>query len=338
MKKEVNEIIEAVRCFDKQEKLGIINHLLDEQEATLESISKSLRMKKPTVYKYIGQMLNAGIVSYRKLPGKKGKMLFRMEDISLSINEKRIRDAFRIGKHGKFLIIFDVDDTLIRRSDIPEQLSKVTKNAINEAKSLLQRRGIAISMPPEELFTSEWIYSKYGNSIEWYISTYLNVSGVPNGEVKENLVKKHVKEYYRSIEITAPRCNMFKDVKPFLEKMKDNAYFAAMSNSSKKTIIEEFRSNGILRYFMRKGKPLVVGGDEIPKSKATLEAIFRMADVGPKHSFIIGDTGGDIKAAREAGIPPHKTIAISRGITPVETLEAISPKVKITESLSALAI
>ena len=63
-----------------------------------------------------------------------------------------------------------------------------------------------------------------------------------------------------------------------------------------------------------------------------------MSDIGPKHSFLIGDTGGDIKVAREAGIPINKTIAISRGITPIETLEAISPRVKIVEKLSSIRI
>jgi phosphoglycolate phosphatase-like HAD superfamily hydrolase len=280
-------------------------------------------------------MLKGGILSYRKLPGKKGKLLFKIEDISFSINQQKIKSTFNIKNQDNFLIIFDVDDTLVRRSDIPDQLSSVGKSAIKEAKLLLQEKGIPISLPPEELFSADWIYSKYGNSIEWYIKTWLSVGGAPDGEIKEMLTKKYVTEYYKNIETTAIHCELFKDVKPFLKRLKDRAYFAAMSNSSKKTIIETFRNNGVLKYFMKSGKYLIVGGDEIPKSKRTIEAIFRLADIGPKHSFVIGDTGGDIKAAREAGIPNYKTIAISRGITSIDLLKAIKPSVKTIKTLSA---
>ena len=333
MKKEINEILEKANCFDKLEKLEIMNHLLNENEATIDSISKSLGIRQSTAYKYIKQMLKAGILTCKKLPGKKGRLLFSVEDVSFSVDKQKIKNTFKEKEQENILIIFDVDDTLIRRSDIPEQLSSAGKNAVNEAKSLLQEKGMPISMPPEELFDAGWIYSKYGNSIEWYMSTWLNVSGVPDGEIKKTLVKKHVKEYYKSIEISAPHCKQFKDVKPFLEKLKSKAYFAAMSNSSKRTIIETLKNNNLLKYFVKEGKHMVIGGDEIPKSRETVKAIFKLAGIGPKHSFLIGDAGGDIKAAREAGIGSDKTIAVSRGITPVETLKSIRPSVKIIKNL-----
>ena len=333
MKKEKKELLEKIKCFDKVEKLEIVNYLIDKQEATLDSISRALRIKNSTVYKYINQMLKAGILSHRKLPGKKGKLIFKIEDVSFSINQQKIKSAFKAKEQSNLLIIFDVDDTLVRRSDIPEQLASAGKNAIKEAKLLLQEKGIPISLPPEELFSADWIFSKYGNPIEWYMITWLSVAGVPEGKIKENLVRKYVKEYYKHIEITAIHCKLFKDVKPFLEKLKDKAYFAAISNSSNKTITETFRNNNILKYFIKEGKPLIIGGDQIPKSKETIEAILKIADIGTKHSFLIGDTGGDIKVAREAGIPSYRTIAVSRKIIPIEHLKAIRPPVRIIKNL-----
>ncbi|MBI2550406.1 HAD hydrolase-like protein [Candidatus Woesearchaeota archaeon] len=337
MKKEIRKIIATVNCFDKKEKLAIINHLLTEEEATLDSISKSLGLKNSTSYKYLNQMVSAGIVSYRKLPGKKGRLLFKVEDASFSINGQRIKNAFGTGDKESQLVIFDVDDTLVRRSDIPEQLSSAGKDAIKEAEVLLQEKGIAVSLPPEELFGADWIFGKYGNPIEWYVGTWLSVSGVPDGEIKSMLIKKYVREYYKRIEKTAVHCKTFDDVGLFLETFNDRAYFAAMSNSSRKAIIETFRNNGILKYFVKEGKPLIVGGDEIPKSKETVEAILRMAEISPKQSYLIGDTGGDIRAAREAGIPASHTFAITRGITPLDQIMAIKPDVKIIKKLPDFA-
>lgn len=336
MKKEIDELLKKVKCFDNQDKLRILNHLMAENEATFDSINKELGLKKSTTYKYIKQMIKSGIISYKILPGKKGKLLFKIEDTSFSIDYKKIKELFKTKEQDDILIIFDVDDTLVRREDIVEQLGSAGKNAINEARLLLQEKGLPISMPPKQLFDAEWIHTKYGNSIEWYISTWLEVSGVPEGDIKKNLIVKHVKEYYKHIEITSPNCNLFKDVKPFLSKLKNKVYFAAISNSSKKTILETFRKNNILNHFMKNGKYLIVGGDEIPKSKETIEEIFKMSGISAKNSFMIGDTGGDIKAAREAGISQYKTIAISRDITPIETLRAIKPPVKIIKDLSEL--
>ena len=41
MKKELVEILEKANCFDKIEKLEIINYLLDENEADIETISRA---------------------------------------------------------------------------------------------------------------------------------------------------------------------------------------------------------------------------------------------------------------------------------------------------------
>jgi phosphoglycolate phosphatase-like HAD superfamily hydrolase len=334
MEKDIRKIIDHARCFDKKEKINILHFLILKNESTIEEISGSLNIRNSTVYKYLMQMMQAGIVAERKLPGKKGKSLFSIEDISFSLDQEKIKNVFGLEKNEKKLIIFDVDDTLFRRTDIPDELSFAGKNAIKEAKRIFQEKGIPVSMPPEELFNADWIHTKYGNAIEWYMRTWLSVAGVPDCDIKETLVKKYVKEYYKNIELSSINCTLFKDVIPFLEKTHSKAYFAAMSNSSKKTIIELFKVNDLLGYFSKDKSLLILGGDEIIKSKEAIQHIIRLVDIDIKNVFVVGDTGGDMKAAIEAGISPNKTYAILRGITPMESLKLIKPKIKIIENLS----
>jgi len=333
MEKDIKKIVNYAKCFDKKEKISILHFLLSENKNTVENISKVLNIKSSTVYKYLKQMIKAGIINQRKLPGKKGKLQFDINEVSFTINQKVIKNIFGLENTGKKLIIFDVDDTLIRRTDIVEELSFAAKNAIKEAKRIFQTQGIPISMAPKELFKPDWIHSKYGNSIEWYMGTLLGVAGVPECKIKEDLIRKYVKEYYNNIESSSTNCKLFEDVKPFLEKMKSETYFAAMSNSSKKSIIKMLEVNDILTYFNKEGNLLILGGDEIVKSKEVVQQLIRMTDIDIKNVLLIGDTGADIKVAVEAGIHPNKVFAITRGITPLEILKLIKPKVKIINSL-----
>jgi len=332
MDKQIKEILEKSKCFDKPEKVEIISFLLSKETGVLE-ISKKLQIKESTVYKYLQQMLKAGIVKRRL---KKGRFVFDIEEINFSINKEKIKRLDK--KQDIKLIIFDVDDTLIKRTDIPEQLASIGKESIDEAKRIFQEIGVSVSIPPEELFSKKWIHEKYGNSIQWYMATWLSVSGVPEGETKNKLVEKYVKEYYKKIEITGVSCKVFSDVKDFLEKYKDSVYFAANSNSSKKTIIETFRNQDILNYFVKDGKMLIVGGDEIPKSEKAIEFILKLSSISSKDCLLVGDTGGDIKVGRDARIPPENTIAILRGITPIENIKIIKPKVRIIKSLKELSL
>jgi len=333
MNKNLKEILCKARCFDKKEKLEIINFLLENPDSSLEEVSKKLRTKTSTTYKYLQQMLKAEVITASKL---RGKISFRVGELSLNIDNSAVRSLFQKAGNTENLIIFDVDDTLVRRSDIPKQLSEAGKNAINEAQLLMSEKGIPISLPPKELFSEKWIHEKYGNSIQWYISAWLSIAGLPDSKLKEQLVERHTKEYYKAIEITALNCELFPDVVPFLEKLKSRFYFAAISNSSKKIVSELLKNNGILNYFTKEGKILIIGGDEIPKSKETIEEVFRLAEISPRDSYLIGDTGGDIKAAREAGIPPNQTIIVYRNITPLENSRLIKPRAKIIESLNEI--
>ena len=331
MGKELNQLLEKLKCFDKVEKLEILNHLSD-KEITVEKISEKTKIKFSTVYKHIQQMMKAGIVTQNKLSSQ---YLFKIDDIDLSINKDKIKEIFKKNTSKDKLIIFDLDDTLARRTDIPNQLKKIGKRAIDNARLLLQEKGVSITYPPKELFSDKWIHSKYGNSIEWYISSWLTIAGVSDIEVNKKLTKKYVKEYYKYIEVSGVECELFKDVKPFLEKTK-GIYFAANSNSSKKTIIEIFKNNDILRYFKKQDKLLIVGGDEIPKSKEAIQHLIKLSKIPTENCYLIGDTGGDIKVGREAGISHDRTLVIDRKITPIESIKIIKPKTKIINSLNKL--
>ncbi|MBU1974858.1 MAG: HAD hydrolase-like protein [Nanoarchaeota archaeon] len=336
MNRQLKELVATSRCFDRTEKLEIINHLIATRESSVDSIAKTLKISPSTVYNYLIDLLRAGFVEKRKLPGKKGKFVFHIKDFTFSINPCIIANSFKIKKDVVLLIIFDMDDTIIRRSDIPSQLSQAGKNAINKAKERLFDKGIPLSTPPSELFEAKWIHSKYGNSIAWYISTWLTVAGVPTGGLMKELTDQFVNEYYTSIEHSAPACKAFPDVLPFLDALKGQAYFAATSNSSNETIIRTLKQNELFDYFTIDSIPLILGGDQIPKSKETIRALLKMAKIPAKNSVMIGDSVRDIEVARNAGIPSHLTIAVSRGITPQDTLKSLKPGVRIVNDLGKI--
>ena len=280
-------------------------------------------------------MIDVDIVCSEKSKNKTKRILFSIKKINMRINEKIIENLFDVRKQK--LIIFDVDDTLIRRIDIPKQLSITGKEAINEGKRIIKKYGISVSMPPEDFFSEKEIFEKYGNTIRWFMNTWLSASGVSDPDIKQFLIKKYVKKYYSRIEKSIKICKTFIDVKHGLQFLKDKGFIiGAMSNSSKEAIINTFKKNKILEFFIYKGNPLIVGGDEIPKSKETVIKLMTKAGVRPKKCILIGDSGNDIKSGREAGISKKNTIGIYRGITPLKNLEVIIPKPKIIRSLKEL--
>ena len=333
MKKQIKEIVKKVKCLDKIEKISILNFIINNNESTLTDISNSLKLKESTVYKYLMEMKKAEFVNFKKLPGKKGKFIFSINKINLNIDSQTIQSCFIDNIQTK-LIIFDVDDTLIRREDIPEQLTSAAKSTINYAKSKLQ--GKPISMPPEILFSNEWIQSKYGNSVKWYMSSWLSVAGISNSLNKERFVEEAIRKYFKNIEITAQSCKTFSDVIPFLKNNQDKLYFAAISNSSKKTILNTFKKNNLLKYFKKDNQILCIGSDDINNGENKIKKILKLANITPNNVIVVGDSILDITNAREANINFDKTIIINRNITPIDQIKSIKPNIKIIKNLNEL--
>jgi len=331
MMDSVQDIINQAKCLDKEEKVLILKYLNEHSSVTINELTSDLNIPAGTVYKYLQAMKQAGFLHVDQLPGKKGKHAYSLSQIGSALAKDMLEGA----KKRKRLIIFDLDDTLIRRDDIPIQLAELGTTTINEAIMKLKPLGIHVSLPPRQLFTKKWINSKYGNSIQWYFSTWLRVAGVPE-EKLSMFVDKYVDAYYKRIEKTALNCRLYSDVLPFLRENRDSFNFAVMSNSSHKTIKGVLKENKVLEYFQKDGVDLIVGGDEVPKSRDTILAIVQKAKVSREQIVIVGDTGGDIRAGRDFGVPANKTIIINRGVAPMDFVKVIKPRVPIISNLEEL--
>ena len=322
--------------MDNPKKIAILSLLVSNGPTHIYDISKQTNIKKPTVYKYLCKMETAGIINHKKMSGKKGKLIYHIRDFELSINKNKIYELTH-GLEKLAAIIFDIDDTLIRRTDIPEQIIITAKEAIERAKNLLEHKGLGITYPPDDIFSAEWIQRKYGNHLTWYFESVLAIAGVSDKNLRNELTTEAVRKYYERIENTAENCRAFDDVLTTLETLsKKGVVFFAMSNSSHKAITNMLKNNKIEKYFWKEGKQMIIGGDEFPKSAKAVNKALEMLKIEKNNCFLIGDTGKDINVGREADLDKDKTIAIHRGIVPIETLKAIKPDVKIIQSLKEL--
>jgi hypothetical protein len=105
-------------------------------------------------------------------------------------------------------VLFDVDDTLIRRDDIPGQLAASARFCIEKAQAIYPHLTV-----PEDKLSENWIRGQYGNTIPWYMTEFLGAAGLPENELPA-YVDIGVNDYFRRIEETAPECNLFYDVLP----------------------------------------------------------------------------------------------------------------------------
>lgn len=333
MPDKVSDFIEKVKCFTNRKRILVIDYLFDKGEATIDDITEDLDMNYSQVYSYLQDFLKTGLVLSEK--NKDGKKVFSPSVVDIKISEGSISSL--LGDTRVKGIIFDVDDTLVYREDIPDEISEVGKEAIQEAKRLLLEKGMSVSQPPEELFSKGWIFSKYGNSVEWYIRTWLEVAGVLDEDIKRRLTKKYKDYYYERIEKTARYCEAFRDVKPILEYLsRKGLILGAHSNSSKDTMVELFKRNDMIEHFYHEGKLCIVGGDELSKSSEAIDKVMSLMGLDADECYMIGDSANDLRVAREAGIPPKKTIAVYRGIYPLENLKSMSPPPLVIKHLRDL--
>lgn len=333
MSDRLDDFINKVKCFTNKKKILIINYLLEKGEATIDSITEDLDMNYSQAYSYLQDFVDTGLILSEK--SEEGKTVYSPSIVDIRISEGSISTL--LGNIEIKGIIFDVDDTLVYREDIPGELAKAGKEAVQEAKRSLMEKGMSISEPPEELFSKEWIFSKYGNSVEWYIRTWLEVAGVLDNDLKRKLTKKYKNYYYDRIEKTARYCDAFKDVKPILEYLsRKGLILGAHSNSSRDTMIELFKKNDIIDYFYHEGEFCIVSGDEISKSPEAIEKVMSLMGLDEDECYMVGDSANDLRVAREADIPPKKTIAVYRGMYPLKNLKGMSPPPLIINHLKEL--
>ncbi|MBI2075966.1 MAG: HAD family hydrolase [Candidatus Aenigmarchaeota archaeon] len=202
-------------------------------------------------------------------------------------------------------VLFDVDDVLVNRRDIPGQLAEAAKYAIRASNY----GGLSV---PYTLFRPEWIKEHYGNSVPWYMEQFLAAAGIPKEELAQ-YVARATEKYFKAIRESGPRCTAYEDAIPALEGIRSRGFnTAAFSNSDRGTVIETLWRNNMLDFFHYGSELAIVGGDEIAKSPKAVTEALRLAGAGVGGSYVVGDTLKDADAGRGAGISPENTLLLVR--------------------------
>ncbi|OGU75355.1 MAG: phosphatase [Ignavibacteria bacterium RBG_16_34_14] len=170
-------------------------------------------------------------------------------------------------------IIFDVDGTIASTIElIHASFNHITSKYLN--KKLTKEEVIALFGPTEDAILKEWFGDNFENAIEDYYKFYKdehNLAAVYPG----------IKELLRSIK----------------EK---NIPIGIFTGKGRRTTLITLEVLGLDKYF-----DLIVTGDDVKEHKPSGEGIIKFINafgLNKEKVLMIGDSVGDIKAAREAGV------------------------------------
>src|SRR4030067_1208684 len=170
-------------------------------------------------------------------------------------------------------IIFDVDGTIASTIElIHASFNHITSKYLN--KKLTKEEVIALFGPTEDAILKEWFGDNFENAIEDYYKFYKdehNLAAVYPG----------IKELLRSIK----------------EK---NIPIGIFTGKGRRTTLITLEVLGLDKYF-----DLIVTGDDVKENKPSGEGIIKFINafgLNKEKVLMIGDSVGDIKAAREAGV------------------------------------
>lgn len=207
------------------------------------------------------------------------------------------------------LLIFDLDGTLIdSRLDLA--------NAVNAAREHLH-------LPP---LPNEKVYSYVGDGAPMLLRRALGPEA-PQPEVERAL--GYFLDYYHAhmLDYTV----LYPGVRAALERFRDSACILAVLTNKpvriSRAIVEELDLTDHFRY--------VYGGDSFPIKKPDpigIHTLMRDCACDPTHTWMIGDSGVDIRAARNAGV---KACGVTYGFQP-HTLEEHPPDI-LVDDLGKLA-
>ena len=215
-------------------------------------------------------------------------------------------------------VIFDVDDTLVDRRDIPKELSESMMLAVYQAN--LANPGLNL---PREMLTESWIRKQYGSSIAWYMEETLRASGLPEDKMGP-YIEMGVNDYFKRIRKTALECPLFGDVVPALDGlMRKTMYVAAFSSTESKTVKEIFKKYGILEFFEYDSESTIVGGSHKHRGPDVRGGLLRdamgLVDTGPECSIVVSDSMKDIEAGSAVDLPYENRLLLVRGNEQPET-------------------
>ena len=170
-------------------------------------------------------------------------------------------------------IIFDIDGTLTSTNQlIFDSFNHIAKKYLN--KTFSNEEIIALFGPPEEVILRQWCGDNYEEASKDYF------------------------DYYRSHHKIA---NLYPGIKELLEILKDrDVHLSVFTGKGRMSSIITLEELGVINYF-----EMIVTGDEVLNHKPAPDGIISIIE---KYNFkkdevlMIGDSVGDFKASKDAGV------------------------------------
>ena len=170
-------------------------------------------------------------------------------------------------------IIFDIDGTLTSTNQlIFDSFNHIAKKYLH--KTFSDQEIIALFGPPEEVILRQWCGDNYDEASKDYF------------------------DYYRSHHEIA---KLYPDINELLEILKDrDVHLSVFTGKGRMSSVITLEELGVIDYF-----DMIVTGDEVANHKPAPDGIISIIE---KYNFkkdevlMIGDSVGDFKASRDAGI------------------------------------
>ena len=170
-------------------------------------------------------------------------------------------------------IIFDIDGTLASTNElIHASFNHITSRYLG--KTLTLNEVFALFGPTEDEILKDWFGENFSNAMEDYYKFYRD--------------EHHMAAAYPGIE------EVLKIIK------NKNIPIGIFTGKGRRTALITLEVLGIDKYFN-----LVISGDDVNKHKPSGEGITKFVNefnLDKKKVLMIGDSVGDIKASREAGV------------------------------------
>lgn len=170
-------------------------------------------------------------------------------------------------------IIFDIDGTLTSTNQlIFDSFNHIAKKYLH--KTFSDEEIIALFGPPEEVILRQWCGDNYDEVSKYYF------------------------DYYRSHHEIA---KLYPGIKELLDILKDrNVHLSVFTGKGRMSSIITLEELGVIDYF-----EMIVTGDEVANHKPAPDGIISIIE---KYNFnkdevlMIGDSIGDFRASRDAGV------------------------------------
>ncbi len=186
------------------------------------------------------------------------------------------------------------------------------------------------------LFDFDGVIADSLETYEWTVRECLNRIGQPIVKSRADFLELFEGNFYEEItrrgvnleaflkaspgvlaEVDFSGMRLFPFLLPVLEKLSEGNVLLIISSSGSRSIRKTLESNHFNGCFRA-----ILGSDFMLSKTAKIAHAMESYDVDAEHTYYIGDTAGDIREARQAGV---KAVAVTWGWHSRETLEAAAP-------------